>query len=74
MQFGIIGVYFMVKVWTAFLFICAAASVIAWVVALCHENRVLSEEVGRDFALQLIEPIAERGTNTVKKIDGVIVE
>ena len=28
------------KVWTAFLLFCAAASVVAWVVALCHENRV----------------------------------
>ena len=29
----------MMKVWTAFLLIGAAASVVAWVVALCHENR-----------------------------------
>ena len=28
------------KVWTAFLVIGAAASVVAWLVALCHENRV----------------------------------
>ena len=28
------------KVWTAFLLIGAAASVVAWAVALCHENRV----------------------------------
>ena len=28
------------KVWTAFLLVCAAASVVAWAVALCHENRV----------------------------------
>ena len=28
------------KVWTAFLLIGAAASVVAWLVALCHENRV----------------------------------
>ena len=30
----------MMKVWTAFLVIGAAASVVAWAVALCHENRV----------------------------------
>ena len=30
----------MMKVWTAFLLIGAAASVVAWAVALCHENRV----------------------------------
>ena len=28
------------KVWTAFLLVCAAASVVAWLVALYHENRV----------------------------------
>ena len=28
------------KVWTAFLLIGAAASILAWAVALCHENRV----------------------------------
>jgi hypothetical protein len=31
------------KVWTAFLLFGAAASVIAWAVALCHENRTLAE-------------------------------
>ncbi|MBR6588413.1 MAG: hypothetical protein IKK82_13455, partial [Kiritimatiellae bacterium] len=30
----------MMKVWTAFLLFCAAASVVVWVVALCRENRV----------------------------------
>jgi len=30
----------MMKVWTAFLLVGAAASVVAWLVALCHENRV----------------------------------
>jgi hypothetical protein len=30
----------MMKVWTAFLLIGAAVSVVAWEVALCHENRV----------------------------------
>ena len=30
----------MVKVWTEFLLFCAAASVVAWAVALCRENRV----------------------------------
>ena len=30
----------MMKVWTAFLVIGAAASVVAWLVALCHENRL----------------------------------
>ena len=30
----------MMKAWTAFLLVCAAASVVAWAVALCHENRV----------------------------------
>ena len=30
----------MMKVWTAFLLVCAAASVVAWLVALYHENRV----------------------------------
>ena len=28
------------KVWTAFLFLGAAASVIAWIVALCHEKGI----------------------------------
>ena len=30
----------MMKVWTAFLLVCAAAFVVAWLVALYHENRV----------------------------------
>ena len=30
----------MMKAWTAFLLVCAAASVVAWLVALYHENRV----------------------------------
>ena len=33
----------MMKVWTAFLLIGAAASVVEWVVALCLENGVLSQ-------------------------------
>ena len=34
------NVVIMMKVWTAFLLIGAAASILAWAVALCHENRV----------------------------------
>jgi hypothetical protein len=33
----------MMKVWTVFLLIGVAASVIAWAVALCHENRAPAE-------------------------------
>ena len=30
----------MMKVWTAFLLIGAAASIVAWLFALCRENRL----------------------------------
>ena len=39
----------MMKVWTAFLLVCAAASVVAWAVTLCHENRVCPFAVAARF-------------------------
>jgi hypothetical protein len=43
----------MMKVWTAFLLIGAAASVVAWVVALCHENRACPFAVAARFVRSL---------------------
>ena len=50
----------MMKVWTAFLLIGAAASVVAWAVALCHETRVLDETVGVAGEINAFAAVARR--------------
>ena len=59
----------MMKVWTAFLLIGAAVSVVAWEVALCHENRVCPFGAAARFAhfiaqIWQVHPFGEGNTRT----------